>query len=121
MKSTKLSLLGLAAVLALPVFAQSAVIDDAIKLSRGGVGEEVMIAWAEKQDAGALSAADIILLKEAKVPDRAIATLIRSGAKSMPANYMIKSDGNTQVIEKPRDTVTYVEPSSSSYVQPATY
>ena len=112
MELAKLSLLGLAAVWALPVFAQSAVIADAIKLSHAGLGEEVMIAWAEKQESGALSAADIVQLKEAKVPDRAIMALIRSGAKSTPA-------GNPMMVQKPRETVTYAARSSTLYIQPS--
>src|SRR5438105_14620712 len=79
MKTTRLSLLALAAVLALPVFAQG-VVEDAIRLSQGGVGEEVLVAWAEKQGSQNLTAQDIIRLKEAKVPDRAVAAMIRTGA-----------------------------------------
>src|ERR1043165_9000721 len=123
MKFTKLSLLALAAVLALPVFAQS-VVEDAIRLSQGGVGEEVMIAWAEKQNTGGLAAQDIIHLKEAKVPDRAIAALIRGGTVSMPAQYAAQTDRH--VTEVPGTSTTYVQPSTSytysdDYTYPASY
>ena len=41
MKYARLSLMALAAVLALPVFADT--VDDCIKLAQGGVGEEVIV------------------------------------------------------------------------------
>src|SRR5262245_51652567 len=127
MKFARLSLMVLAAVVALPVFAD--VTEDAIKLTAAGVGEEVVVAWAERQDAGNISAQDIIRMKDGKVPDRAIATLIRSGSsRSAAAPKLLTRDDRGQLVERDAQpaapaiqTVPAVQRESVQYVQPTTY
>jgi len=123
MRFIKLCLWGLAATLALPALAQSMVIVDAIKLAQAGLSEDVIVAWAEKQDAGPVSAGDVIRLTEAKVPAKAISALIRSVAKSVAANYTVRSDinGNQMTVQRSREAVTYVERSSTSCVQSSNF
>jgi len=53
-------------------------VDDIIALSQKGVGEDVMIASIEQSRSGySLSAAEIIKLKDAKVPDKVITAMLR--------------------------------------------
>ena len=71
------------AVLTLPVFADVA--DDAIRLAGSGVSEEVLVAWAEKQHATPLNAADILKMREGKVPEKIIVELIHGTAMAQTA------------------------------------
>jgi hypothetical protein len=118
-----------------PAFADG-VVDDAIKLTQQGLGEEVLVAWAEHQQVGNLSAAEIIHLKEANVPARAIAALIRAGAMSqapnMPAFAQQQqvppqneqfAQPNTVYSSAAPDTTNYVPASSGVYYDsyPASY
>ena len=120
MKYARLSLMALAAVLALPVFADT--VDDCIKLAQGGVGEEVIVAWAERQNTTSMSATEVLRLKDGKVPDRAIAALLRSGRhiqmqQPMPAMQMEQQPMQQEAqqnVAVPR-TVSY-EP-STTYVE----
>lgn len=120
MKYARLSLMALAAVLTLPVFADT--VDDCIKLAQGGVGEEVIVAWAERQNATSMSATEVLRLKDGKVPDRAIAALLRSGRhiqiqQPMPAMQMEQQPMQQEAqqnVAVPR-TISY-EP-STTYVE----
>lgn len=127
MKQVKFGILGLVAMLALPVFAATA-IDDLIKLSEGNAGEDVITAWAEKQtNVGSVSVDDILRMKAAKVPDRAIATMIRNGAlaNAGPRSYIARDEQGNIVTRdeavRPAPQVTYVQPTSTTYVQPTSY
>lgn len=121
MNYARLTLVMLATVMALPVFADG-LVDDCIKLAQGGVGEEVVVAWAERQGGGNLSAADILRLKDGKVPDRAIATLIRSGSRvPMMHGEMRAEQPQIQTVPAQHQTVAY-EPTTtcSTCATPAT-
>src|SRR5579862_3907027 len=59
--------------------------DDVIKLSGSGVSDDVMLAWAEQQHGAALSAENILALKDHKVSDKVILTLLR-GSENVPLN-----------------------------------
>lgn len=77
MKTVMICGIFLAAIVS--VSARADVVDDTIKLSQSGAGEEVIAAWADRQSFPVLNPADIIRLREAKVPDHVIAVLIRKG------------------------------------------
>jgi len=119
MKYTRMTLLALAAILTLPVFAD--VVDDCIKLAQGGVGEEVIVAWAERQGPATLTATDVLRMKEGKVPDKAIASLIRSGARmQMPMQPMMQPEMRMPAQEQPTQTIAV--PRTVSYeASPTTY
>ncbi|MEI6232348.1 MAG: hypothetical protein WCT04_04815 [Planctomycetota bacterium] len=134
MTYARLSVLALAAVMALPVFAD--VVDDCIRLAQGGVGEEVIVAWVERQGSADLSAADVLRMKDGKVPDRAIAALLRVGVRA-PMRQMPQTQPQQQpryqTQEAPIQTVAvprtvsyepatrYVYSEPTSYVYPSTY
>ena len=67
MSSSRLCMAVLAAVLAVPVFAD--VTDDAIRLTQSGATEDVIVSWSEHQHPGFVSAQDVIRMRDAKVPD----------------------------------------------------
>lgn len=70
------------AVKALP----AAPVEEAIKLAKSGVGEEVQIAWAETRDPYAAIDADTILkLKAGGVGEKVIAALVRHGGQAQAA------------------------------------
>ncbi|HLX65208.1 MAG TPA: hypothetical protein VKX17_28325 [Planctomycetota bacterium] len=97
MKS-KLCILALAAMAAFatPVFAD--VVDDAIVLAQSGVSPDVIVAWSQHQHMGPLSAQDILRLKNAKVPDQAIAAMIQASqamAPSVNAGYVDTTPSTT--------------------------
>jgi len=112
MKYTRLTLLALAAVLALPVFAD--VVDDCIKLAQGGVGEEVIVAWADRQGGANLTAADVLRLKDGKVSDKAIATLIRAGMR-MQAPMPMQQPMQMQMPAQQQPSQTVTVPHTVSY------
>jgi hypothetical protein len=63
-------------ILAVRVSAET--IDDILTLAQKGMGEEVLLATVERSKGSFnLSAADILKLKDAKVPDKVIAAMIR--------------------------------------------
>ena len=77
-----------AAMLASSAFAASA--DEIIALSQKGVGEDVLLAQVEASKTGYnLTAADILKLKDAKVPDKVVTAMIKHKgtgvAESRPA------------------------------------
>lgn len=58
----------------------AAPLEDAIKLAKSGVSEEVQVAWAETREAFAPVSADGILkLKEAGISEKVIAAFVRQG------------------------------------------
>ncbi|MBI3828565.1 MAG: hypothetical protein HY291_03560, partial [Planctomycetes bacterium] len=60
----------------------AAPIDEAMKLAKSGVGEEVQIAWAETRDPYAAIDADTILkLKAGGVGEKVIAAMVRHGGQ----------------------------------------
>lgn len=89
--SSKLCILVLAAISALPVFADT--VDDAIVLTQKGASEEVVVAWSYRH-ATNLSASDIIRLKDAGVSNRVIAAL---------------NSGSSETYVSTPSTTTYVE------------
>ena len=97
---SRLCVLVLAAAASLPLFAD--VTDDAIKLTQAGASADVIVAWAQHQGGSALSAQDILRLRDAKVPDEAITALMRS-TPSAPSSAVVES-------------TRYVEPLTTSYV-----
>jgi len=111
----------LAAVMAVPAFAE--VVDDAVKMAAGGVSDEVMISWAERQSGHEISAADIVSLKGAKVPDRVIIALIRrSGEDEMAIapqqvqrREVVRQQPVRQVQVKEREVIRYVDAPSTTY------
>ncbi len=98
--SSKLCILALAAVCALPVFADP--VDDAIMLTQKGASEEVLVAWSQRHSMN-LSAQDIVRLKNGGVSDKVIAALVNSSSnqpqQSVAAGYQ----------QPPPSTTTYVE------------
>ena len=120
MNYSRLSLVLLAAVMALPVFADG-LVDDCIKLTQGGVGEEVIVAWAERQGGSNLSATDVLRLKDGKVPDRAIAALLRAGIRVPMMRGEMRPE-QPQIQAAPavqRQTVAY-EPATTTCAAPST-
>ena len=76
MRRTLVVLAGALLMLAVSVRAQTT--DDIIALAQKGVGEEVMVAAVENaKSAFQLSAADILKLKDGKVPDKVIMAMLR--------------------------------------------
>ncbi len=103
MNSFKFSMLVLAAILTLPVFAD--VTDDAIKLAQSGVTEDVIVAWCEHQQVTNITAQDVLRMRDGKVPDRAIAAMLRSASRQMvPINT-----NNTEYVA-PITTYVYRQP-----------
>lgn len=125
---SKLAVLAFAALIALPVFADG-VVDDAITLTNGNAGEDVIVAWAERQQSGGtISVEDILKLKANKVPDRAIATLIRNGALKaapVPAQYIARDESGRLVersdAQPQQQQQQYTQPTQQYVAQPATY
>ena len=124
------------------------VVSDTIKLTEGGVGEDVVLAWAQQQPSFQASAENIIALKDHKVSDKVILTLIKGNEniplKAAPSNrvasdrgWLRRSDAMTarrvsdqtnveaQIASEPQAIAprqeTYIAPSTTYYVQPATY
>ena len=124
------------------------VVSDTIKLTEGGVGEDVVLAWAQQQPSFQANAENIIALKDHKVSDKVILTLIKGyeniPLKAAPSNrvasdrgWLRKSDAMTarrvsdqtdveaQIASEPQAIAprqeTYIAPSTTYYVQPATY
>ncbi len=106
----------LAMLFAVPAFA--GVTDDAIQLSASGVSEEVLLAWAQRQEGVEIAPKDIIALKDGKVSDRVVVALIKRGGESYPEAPAAESR-ETEYVE--REHVRYVEPTTSSvsYAVPA--
>ena len=98
--------------MAVPAFADG-VIDDAVKLTQQGLGEEVLVAWAEHQQVGNLTAAEIVHLKEANVPARAIAALIRAGAMNS-AQQMVPPPGYAQQLQQQTAGAAAVRPGTTA-------
>ena len=70
-------LFAILAALALSLPAWAGPVEDAIKLVKAGLSEEVIVSWASEQANVSLSGHDIIRMHEAKVPDKAIMALVR--------------------------------------------
>jgi hypothetical protein len=70
------------AFLFLSLSALAGTVEDAIKLSKAGLSEEVIVAWADAQVDVSLSGPDIVRLHESKVPDRAIVALVKRSSKA---------------------------------------
>ncbi|MCX7803641.1 MAG: hypothetical protein N3A38_00490 [Planctomycetota bacterium] len=68
-------------------------VDDVLKLAKGGVGEEVLIAFVETSGiAYDLTADEIVTLTDAKVPQSVIAAMIRKGAELRAKRAGAKAD-----------------------------
>ncbi|HLX62878.1 MAG TPA: hypothetical protein VKX17_16500 [Planctomycetota bacterium] len=115
MFSSRFYVLAFAAILALPVLAE--VTEDAIKLAQNGVTEDVIVAWCENQNVRNLTAQDVLRMKDGKVPDRAIAALLRTAARqTVPLNT-----NNTEYVATPSTTYVYTSPYYSGYDYPYYY
>jgi len=57
-------------------------VDDMVTLAQRGIGDEVLLAKAETGSMPALSTQDILRLKDGRVSDRVIATMIRRGSSA---------------------------------------
>jgi hypothetical protein len=75
----------LMAILGFATTAEALTVRDVIELSRAGLGEEVLLALVEV-DAGvyAIDAETLKSLKQAGVPERVIAAMVRSGRGRLP-------------------------------------
>lgn len=102
--TSRLCVLILAALIALPVFAE--VTDDAIRLTQSGVSGEVLEAWAQRQSISAVTAQDVLRMKDAKVPDQVITIILRNSTRA-------------PIAETSTPTTTYVEP-ARTYVYTST-
>src|ERR1051325_1166020 len=80
----------LSASLMLPVFGET--IDDVIRLSKGGVSDDIITTWASRQPRVAPTADNILKLQEAKVSDKVIMALISNG-KPGEAEHAVTKDG----------------------------
>ena len=115
------------------------VVSDTIKLSEGGVNEDVILAWAQQQPSFQASAENIIALKDHKVSDKVILTLIKGNENtplSVTSNRVVadhgwlrKSDATIarRVSDQPaaENQVPVSDPQpiaapQTTYVQPAT-
>src|SRR5688500_9546938 len=68
----------MALLLVLSAGAQAASTDEIVALSHKGVGEDVMLAAVENSQTGFnMTAADILKLKDAKVPDKVIMAMLK--------------------------------------------
>ena len=129
--------LSLLAMLALVVsatfgaFASDVIVDDAIKLAKAKVGDDVMMAWADAQrPSNPINADAVIELKNASVPDRVISALVHNSAQAAVAQQAapaVQSAPEAQPMynasyasASPEPRYTYSEPvsyvSSPSYV-----
>lgn len=69
-----------------------------IKLAQAGVGEDVQIAWIESRPPYATIDADaIIQLKDAKVPEKAIAAFVRNGGAATAERKIAAAKGDGTV------------------------
>ena len=96
----------LAVTFAGSAFAQT-IADDLLKLAQKNVGEEVMLAFVEASNSAIeLSAADIITLKEAKVPDKVIVAMLRHHPAARPASQpqLAKENKPEQIITRTRES-----------------
>ena len=131
MKYAKICFLALTVMLALPAFAEG-VVNDVIQLTSSNVGEDVIVAWAERSHSTAtLSVNDILRMKDAKVPDKVIATLIRNGALAQAASAaaampIVARNEEGRIVQREAAPVTqttevrYVESQpSTTYVTPS--
>lgn len=109
----------------------AAPLEDAIKLAKSGVGEDVQVAWAESRETFAPVSADGILkLKEAGVSEKVIAAFVRrGGAKTaevqIPYVRVIQRyDTGTgtrtvaQAVQQARQEYTREEAVQYTYAQP---
>ncbi len=115
----------------------SAPVDDAVKLTKSGLGDEVLIAWVNAQRPfGVLSAAQIVGLKEAGVSEPVIAAMVQKGGAQaavqrvaeyeVPVTTSTRSAGNVisqadydrakqEYRETAAATYTYAQPAGSTY------
>lgn len=80
-----------------------------VKLAEKGIGEDVLLAAIERSDKGfSLSADDIIKLKQANVPDKVIAAMLRKkpAAGAAPAAALAQGEATEVRIEKAGETGT---------------
>lgn len=122
------------------------VVDDAIKLSNSGVSDEVVQAWAEQQHGFSGTAENIIALKDHKVSDRVIVTLMKGNESTPLTSKVVQDRGwlrradvsvntparsytvdeNVQAQQAPQAVQQYEQPAScvapaTTYVAPSTY
>jgi hypothetical protein len=111
-----------ALTLAGSAFAQT-LADDVINLAKKNAGEEVMIAFVEaSHSAVKLSAADIMTLRDANVPDKVITALLRHRpAGGQPQESNSSSDATVVIDSRPAPSVVYTSPVVYDAYQPVVY
>jgi hypothetical protein len=83
-------MLGSALLLALAVSARAESVDDIVTLAQKGVGEDVILATVDNaKGTFQLSAADIIKLKDSKVPEKVITAMLRHKSAAAPAPAVV--------------------------------
>lgn len=111
----------------------AAPVEDAVKLTKSGLGDEVLLAWVQAHRAySALSAAQIVGLKEAGVSEPVIAAMIQRGgtraAMQKVAEYEVPVTTSTRsasnVIsqadyERAKQEYRTTEAATYTYAQPA--
>jgi len=107
-------------------FSQTA--DDVILLTQKGVGEDVLVAYVEaSQSPVALSAADIVKLKEANVPAKVVVTMLQRqpaarvdvgsrAAQQTESKYRVRRDDSQASVEYQPAPQRIVEVPSATYV-----
>ncbi|MGD0090381.1 MAG: hypothetical protein ABSE73_10725 [Planctomycetota bacterium] len=116
----------LAVALTGSAFAQT--VDEVISLAQKGVGEDVLTAFVETSGApSALSAAEIIKLKDAKVPDKVVVAMLQRNAAARVAagsrayqetesKYRVRRDDNQATVEYQPAPQRVVEAPATTYV-----
>jgi hypothetical protein len=82
-------------------------VDDAIKLARGGISEEVILAWAENQGPAKLSRADIFRMHDSNVSDKVIVALLKKSLEEKKAEKPVEKPA-PKVVEQPAEPVEEV-------------
>jgi len=112
-------------------------VDEAARLVQAGLGEDVLLAWAAALEPYASVSADtIIKLKDAKVPEKVIAALVRRGGAAQRAaaddvlisRYEVPAARTSRQAETRREYTrddavryTYAEPTRAYYADTPVY
>ncbi|MCW8128880.1 MAG: hypothetical protein KIS92_00720 [Planctomycetota bacterium] len=81
--------------------------DEIVKLAEKGIGEDVLLAAVDRSDKGfSLTADDIIKLKQAHVPEKVIAAMLRKKPAAAPAGQPAPAEAADVRIEKAGETGT---------------
>lgn len=100
-------------------------VDDMVTLAQRGIGDEVLLAKAETSAMPALTTQDILRLKEGRVSDRVIATMIRRGTTAQAPSRVdytankYSAEASDPVIGTPEPLAANVAPQRVIEVQRA--